>query len=299
MFYKVRKSLATKRFYSKTRKVLDTPPMPVVPAPLAFVSMVSNSDVQMYVLSMKSCYRHFGRGKIVAIIDRDMPVEARQQLQHHFPGIEFQILEDIDVGPCQRGGTWERIIYILERSEQEYVIQVDCDTLAYGQDMTEVLDCVNGNKSFTLSGGERVIVSLEEAAQRARKIDHPYVGMEAEALFDRYPGYENLRYVRGSSGFAGFAKGGFSRKRIEEFHVEMERMLPNRWKEWGTEQCASNFAVANSPDAVVLPFPKYANYVPNEVANVTCSFLHFIGAHRFENDFFAEQGAKIIAKLNA
>jgi hypothetical protein len=60
MFYKLRKSMATKRFYRQTRSILDTKPMPVVPAALAVVSMVSNSDVPMYDLSMKSFYRLLG-----------------------------------------------------------------------------------------------------------------------------------------------------------------------------------------------------------------------------------------------
>jgi hypothetical protein len=296
MFYKFKKSLATSRFYRQTRDILDTRPVPLVPGPVAVVSMVSNNDVQMYLLSMKSFYRRLGRGQLVVVVDRDMPVAARDTLSRHFPGIEFQVLEDIDVGRCQRGGTWERLVYLLERTEREYVIQLDCDTLTFGADIQEVLDCVAQNRSFTLSGGEREIVDLPEAARRARTIKHPYVGIAAESLFDRYPKAETLRYVRGSSGFAGFAKGAFDRAQIEDFHVQMEKLLPARWTEWGTEQCASNFAVANSPGAVVLPHPKYGNFDHYHDPNDS-SFLHFIGAHRFDDNFFAKQGHSVIQAL--
>ena len=296
MFYKLRKSMATQRFYRRTRTIMNTPPMPVVPAPLAIVSMVSNNDVPMYVLSMKSFYSRLGRGRLVVVVDRDMPEASRASLAHHFPGIEFQVLEDIDTGPCQRGGTWERLVYLLGRTAQEYVIQIDCDTLCFGADIDEVLACVAENRSFTLSGGEREIVSLPEAAQRARKINHPYVGIAAESLFDQYPGGEKLQYVRGSSGFAGFARGAFSRAQIEDFHVQMEKLIPARWKEWGTEQCASNFAVANSPGARVLPHPKYGNF-DHHHDPAQSSFLHFIGAHRFDDDLFARLGEKIIGEL--
>jgi hypothetical protein len=233
---------------------------------------------------------------LVVVVDRDMPEASRALLSHHFPGIEFQILEDIDVGRCQRGGNWERLVYLLGRTTSEYVVQLDCDTLFLGSDVQEVLDCVATNRAFTLSGGERVIFSMPEAARRARQIDHPYVGMAAESLFDAYPDAENLRCVRGSSGFAGFARGGFSAAQIEDFHVKMERLLPGRWKEWGTEQCASNFAVANSAGAVVLPFPKYANFDHLHDPKQS-SFLHFIGAHRFDDDFFAKQGQLVIDAL--
>jgi hypothetical protein len=296
MFYKFKKSLATSRFYRETRDILDTRPMPVVTGPAAIVSMVSNSDVQMYLLSMKSFYRRLGCGQLVVVVDRDMPAAARDTLSQHFPGIEFQVLEDIDVGRCQRGGTWERLVYLLERTEREYVIQLDCDTLTFGPDIQEVLDCVAQNRAFTLSGGEREIVDLPEAARRAGRIQHAYVGIAAESLFDHYPKAESLRYVRGSSGFAGFAQGGFSRAQIEDFHVQMEKLLPERWTEWGTEQCASNFAVANSPGAVVLPHPKYGNFDHHHNPKAS-SFLHFIGAHRFDDDFFAKQGQQFIQSL--
>ena len=296
MFYRLKKTIATQRFYSQTRAVLDTPPMPLVAAPLSIVSMVSNSDVQMYLLSMKSFYARLGRGQLVAVVDRDMPDASRALLTSHFPGLKFQTLEDIDVGPCQRGGTWERLVYLLGRTQDEYVIQLDCDTLAFGPDVQEVLDCVAQNRSFTLSGGEKEIVDLPEAARRARQINHPYVGMAAESLFDRYPNAENLKYVRGSSGFAGFARGAFGRAQIEDFHIQMERLLPERWKEWGTEQCASNFAVANSPGAVVLPHPKYGNFDHHHDPKLS-SFLHFIGANRYDDNLFASLGLRIIDEL--
>jgi hypothetical protein len=297
MFYKIKKSLNASRFNRQTSAILDTPPMPVVAGPLAVVTMVSNSDVPMYLLSMKSFYRHLGRGRLVAVIDRDMPDAARGLLRKHFPGIEFQVLEDIDVGPCQRGGTWERLVYLLGLTQEEYVIQLDCDTLFFGPDIDEVLGCVADNRAFTLSGGEREIVGLHEAARRARTINHPYVGLAAESLFDSYPGADQLHYVRGSSGFAGFAKGGFSRAQIESFHIEMEKLLPTRWTEWGTEQCASNFAVANSPGARVLPHPKYGNF-DHHHDPAQSSFLHFIGAHRFDDGLFAKLGQQVIAELS-
>ena len=298
MFYKLRRKIATQGFYRETAGILDTPPMPFVPGGPTIVSMVSNNDVQMYVLSMKSFYARLGRGQLLAVIDRDMPAAARGTLERHFPGIQFQILEDIDVGPCQRGGTWERLVYLLGRTATEYVIQLDCDTLFFGPDISEVLDCVAQNRSFTLSGGEREIVSLPEAARRARTIQHPSVGIEAERLFDQYPNAENLKYVRGSSGFAGFARGAFGRADIETFHVQMEKLLPGRWTEWGTEQCASNFAVANSPDALVLPHPKYGNFDHFHDVKLS-SFLHFIGAHRFDDQLFARLGQQVIRELQA
>ena len=54
--------------------------------------------------------------------------------------------------------------------------------------------------------------------------------------------------------------------------------------------------MANSAGAVVLPFPKYANYDHQHDPKAS-SFLHFIGAYRFDNDFFAQQGQRVIDAL--
>jgi hypothetical protein len=103
---------------------------------------------------------------------------------------------------------------------------------------------------------------MTEAAANAQATENDHIVIATERAFDRHPGRERLKYVRGSSGFAGFAKGGFSRARIEEFHANMTELMGERWREWGSEQCGSNFAVANSPGAVVLPYPQYTSFYP-------------------------------------
>ena len=147
MFYKWRTQRAKARFYRLTAGIMTTPPMPVVEAPWTIISMVSKSDPQMYILAMKSFYRHMKRGKIIAIVDRDMPDEKRNILSHHLPGIKLVYLEDIETGPCQRGGTWERILYVLDHTRDEYAIQIDADTLTFGpEDIQEVKSCVENNR---------------------------------------------------------------------------------------------------------------------------------------------------------
>lgn len=298
MLAKIKQTIAKQNFNFKTKGILDTPPMPVIAADITYASIVTENFISMFLLSMKSFYRHMGKGKILAIIDRAMSETARETLRHHFPGIEFQVIEEVNVGTCQRGGCWERLLTILDRAHNEYVVQVDSDTLSLGADLNEVRDCIAANRAFTLSGGEREIVSVAEAAIRAARIDHPYVGLAVERMLPQYPGAEHLRYGRGSAGFAGFAKGGFDRARMDEFHTIMAGLMGERWTEWGTEQCASNFAVANSPGAVVLPYPKYANFEP-ELDETQASFFHFIGSYRYDKGFYLKASQQVIARLAA
>ena len=197
-----------------------------------------------------------------------------------------------------RGGTWERLVFLLDHSRRRYAIQLDCDTLAFGPDLDEVATCIATNRSFVLSNAGRPIRTMREYAVDARKLEGRYIGIRAEQCFDRYPDCDRLRYVRGSSGFAGFAVGGFDVPRLEAFHEEMRGFMGDEaWRRWGTEQCASNFAVANSPGAMVLPYPKYANFSP-DLQSRNNAFLHFIGSHRYDEDYFVAKARGVIDELN-
>jgi hypothetical protein len=74
------------------------------------------------------------------------------------------------------------------------------------------------------------LMSLPEAAAEATPSE--YNGIITEQLLARYPD-EDVRYVRGSSGFAGFSHVGFTRAGITRFHEEMEKLVgTTRWRGW-------------------------------------------------------------------
>lgn len=298
VFFKLRKKLERAKFDFQIREILKTGPVPVVDAPWAIVSMVAKGDVRMYLLSMKVFYSKLGAGKLVAVIDRDSPSELTQLLSSHFPGIQFVILEDIDTGNCQRGGTWERLVYVVRRSAEEYVIQVDCDTLVIGPDISEIQRCVAANVPFAYADNDWSIKSLREIAAEAETMSSPYVGILLERCFATWPEADGWKYVRASSGLAGFARGGASLDLLEQFHERMKASLDTRWREWGTEQSGSNFLIGNSAGATTLPFPEYATY-PLPHSNERAKFFHFIGSNRFRGNYFALQGRRVIQEMLA
>jgi hypothetical protein len=298
MLYRLRREFRVRAFDRAIGAVHETPPMPVVEAPLSIVSMVNETDLTMYLLTMKAFYRRLGRGRLVAIIPRAMPAAARATLERHFPGIALQPIEDIDVGPCQRGGCWERLLYIVARSAEEYVLQVDSDVLAIDATLEEIAACVAAGTPFTLVDGVRRILPLPEISAAAHRMQTDYIGVVAEQLLERYPDAANLRYVRGSAALAGFARGGISRAAIETFHETMAGLVGPRWREWGTEQCASNFAIANSPGATLLPHPAYTSFFPGGPREGVKLF-HFMGSHRFEEGVFARHARAELAALQA
>ncbi len=204
-------------------------------------------------------------------------------------------LSALETGGCPKGGTWERLVLILERCADEYVIQVDSDTLAKNV-LGEVLQCIEDNRAFTLGTrmGQR-FVTLCEAADHIAGLSGDHVQMVAERAMARFAAPDRRRYVRGSSGFAGFARGGFPRRELEAFSSEMSALIGDKWTEWGSEQVSSNYVVANSPRASVLPYPKYACF-DLRMDPTDSAFLHFIGTNRFDRGVYATLANQVMAR---
>ena len=70
----------------------------------------------------------------------------------------------------------------------------------------------------------------------------------------------------------------------------------DRWTEWGTEQVASSFLLANEPGMVPLPYRRYLNYW-KEPPVADARFLHFVGTHRYSTAEYRVRTRQAIAAL--
>jgi len=254
--------------------------------------MVEPLDVQMYILAVKALYRRLRKGKIVAIHGFPVTLSTAQRdlIHKHLGPVEFRHVDELDTGTCQRGGTWERLVFCIDRTVQDYVIQIDSDILCIGS-IDEVLSAAEQNRAFALAEGIPIqpLPNWIEPGL-ARKSENIVTIFEIKA--NEFPDAPKWLYLRGSSGFAGFSKGGVTRQMLETFHAGGLKVHGERWKEWGTEQIASNCMVANSPGAIPLPYPKYSTWEPEyatfQKKGITkdMSLLHFIGAFRFVGDAY-------------
>lgn len=295
MFFRVRRQLNYWRFNSIVSSIYETPPLAIVDSPLRIVSMLCPRDLTMYLLAAKVLYQRLGHGRFVVLPDRPMADSMLKAIQHHLSGaVEFIPLQSIPTGTCQRGGCWERLLACVDLSESHYVIQMDADTLALG-DLPELRDAVANNRAFALAEGEP-LVSFKEAATAVRDSTEAHIVDAAQRALGRYPGGEAMRYVRASAAFAGFPKAGATRAMVEEFHGEMEALLGPRWREWGSEQVASNAVVANCNSPLMLPYPDYTSVGPGADFG-RLRFGHFVGSDRFLGQRFAHAGARLIREL--
>ena len=285
---RLRRSWNKALFDKAATEVLGTAPLEVKGHSPIFLSMVCHRDVAPYLVAIKSLYCRVGHGRVTIIDDGSLTEEDLATLHRHIPGLEVIDIGLIETSPCPRGGTWERLVKIIELSRDSYVIQLDADTLVSGP-ISEVVTCLDQNRSFLL--GTDAGQTTQSARQTALMVQgwikkygwtRPSVVVESEAILDRLSGAEDRLYVHASSGFAGFSRSAFSLGDLQNFSMEMCELLgEERWKLWGTEQISSNYMLANAPGAAVLPFPRYACFEPH-LKSADFAFLHFIGTYRLQ-----------------
>ena len=293
MFDLLRSTINKRKFSWFCRGILNTPPIRLRPAPVRIVSMVRGDHLSMYLIAIKSFYRQLPGGAITVLDDGTLTELHRRLLRHHLSEPEILRIQDVETGVCPKGSCWERLLHILDRTSDSYIVQLDCDMLTTGP-VPEVVAAIEANRAFTLnSAPDQPIVSLETAAQQVATQDARFMQIRAEQALPRLPASMGRFYVRGSAGFAGFPQGGPGRKAAEEFSTAMEGMLGRAWHEWGSEQISSNYLVCNSPGGLALPWPKYCCFSPGVQVD-QATMLHFLGTWRFQRGVYARKARSVV-----
>jgi len=293
---------AQRRHGRAAARVLATPPRVPGDDGLILFSMIGTRVLAPYLVAAKSLHHHLGRGRFVVLDDGTLTASDRAALAHHLGNPRVLALSDIDTGPAPRGGTWERLLTILDLRAGDYVIQLDSDTVTMGP-VPEVVAAIDAARSFTLFGdansaGLGVLpvagfVSLHHAPD-PRVSAHVQTRIEAVLADVAIPG---LKYIRGCSGFAGFAPSDAGRSLAEAFSREAERLLgPAKWSEWGSEQVTSNMVIANDLDPASLPYDRYTNFW-NTPLGPDVAFAHFVGTYRHHGRAYLDATRAAIAAL--
>lgn len=302
VYAKVLRKLREWHFAHAAKGILATPPVRAADAGLILFSMIGTRVLLPYLVAAKSLHAQLGRGRFVILDDGTLSAADKAVLARHLDDPRIIAIASVDTGPCPRGGTWERLLTILDLRRSDYVIQIDSDTLAQGP-VPEVVAAIDHGRSFTLRGAaESEILPLPQVSTAARAVAGPgrvHVQSAIEQVMEqiRVPARGDLRYARGCSGFAGFAPSTEGRALAEAFSLESERLLGRaRWEEWGTEQVTSNFVVANEPDAFLLPYDRYINYwAEPDVSGA--AFVHFLGTCRYDRGMYRRLTRQAIGRL--
>lgn len=280
-----------------TRGILSTAPLVPGELPFTALSMVHVRDVLSYLVAIKSFAMHANPRHVVIVCDPSIGERERKLFKKHIPHVELRRAEEFRHAMIPQGGCWERLSAISEYSREDYVVQLDADTVTV-RPVPEVVSAIRGEHGFVLAEeSDQRIVTLEETAERARPWVSPTVHIQglSEALMVE-AGLNQPLYVRGCAGFTGFPKTDAMQAELFDFSTKMRKKTDARWSDWGTEQVASNYLVANAPDTVTLPFPMYGT--PNKADDRT-AFLHFIGSMRFTSRMYEKISGAIVGTLRS
>lgn len=282
MFFKFKKTINTIIFNYFNKGILSSPPVLIDErASCVIVSQLYKSDLFMYLAAIKSFTKYITPKKVVVVSDR-LSENDISILKSQIEDLVVIDINDVDCDGFPNKGTWERLLTIYNLSNSDYVIQLDADTLTLNN-IPEVVDAITENRSFALCTflGQKFI-SFKGASQLvANHSDDKHIQIQAELAFEKINNADNLKYIRGCSGFAGFAKGSCNKDFMKDISDAVEKEIGrSKWHEWGSEQVASNITIANSNNPVALPISKY-NYFSPGINMSNFSFLHFIGEFRF------------------
>jgi hypothetical protein len=276
--------------------VTRTPPIETRAPDICVCSQVSARDITMYLVAIKSFHARLGLRKIFAINDGSLTNAHVGLLKEQVPGITILHAKDAPRRQVPKGGCWERFLHIVQLAQSDYVIQLDSDTISRGT-MEEVRDSCAQQRPFIMAGdrdGARII-SCETASRNAAPSTKRHVQILLEQKLSQIDGLMP-NYVRGCAAFFGLPAGIVSLDAVEEFSRRVQSVLGDRWMDWGSEQATVNYFLANLTGTIVLQPPKYTHRW-KETPAAESAFVHFIGTHRFDGQFYGLQSRRIIREL--
>jgi len=235
MFYQLKDRVRRYRFAGACKGVLHAAPVALdASSNLVVLSQVQHKDVPLYLLAVKSFARQVRPRTVCVLNDGSLSANDCAVLREHVPGVNLLELAEFRSAICPRGGTWERLLAIASLVRDHYVIQLDSDTLTIGP-IEEVRHCTERQSAFALgTWNNQKIETMRERCETARKLAHQtdsHVQVVAEANLDKLDDFESLRYVRGCSGFAGFARQSFTREFVEAISGQMQAAIGAKWSE--------------------------------------------------------------------
>ena len=139
--------------------IFNTPPIRAQHDGVAIFSMIGTSVMTPYLIAAKSLHHHLKRGRMVIMDDGTLTELDRSLLRRHLDDPQILSVKDVNVGSCPQGGTWERLLTILDMAADDYVIQLDSDTVTTGP-VPHVEEAIKTNRCFTLLGAETPVQTI-------------------------------------------------------------------------------------------------------------------------------------------
>jgi hypothetical protein len=284
------------RFEASAKGLRGTPPLARGYKNFAVLSMVQHKDLMAYLLAIKTFALRARPARIIVVADPSLDQDDMALLRWHVEGVEilkatdFQTPRDpgwrnLGTAGRDRGPQWR----VLDRPAR--LRHRDPGRRERGRG-----SCVRRPFLRAASRTGRADRRPRDGDRRrtAEAGGNPHIQAMAEARLTDLPDSDTRRYVRGCSGFTGFGHGALTPSALDDLSRQMRALHGKRWDEWGSEQVASNLLAASSPDAFMLPYPRYCNADRQTEATV---LTHYIGYVRFKTRAYELQARAAISDL--
>jgi hypothetical protein len=292
---RIRTDIIKALYRRSIHQILQTPPLKPGNLPFIALSMVHQRDVLSYLVAIKSFAMHTHPARVVIVCDPTIGDQEKAIFKTHIPHAELREATDFQDPRIPKGGAWERLSAITQYSPEAYVVQLDADTVTTAA-IPEIVAAITRQQGFVIRDNpDQGIEPLAQTAQRARHWPSVHVQAIAEQVMVD-AGVKGRFYIRGCSGFTGFASDKMLGEEFFDFAVKMHKKIGDVWTTWSSEQVTSNYLVANQTNTIPLPPNKYASakHMTSEAA-----FIHFIGSERYKNRSYEKTSLAVIPKLNA
>ena len=262
---------------------------------LCTLTMLCKRDFFQYLVSIHSFTSLLNPEKVVVVNDGSLDDWHIKHLQELIDDIIILDGTDFIDERIPTYTSWQRMLAIESLVKDYFVIQLDADLLSK-YDLDEVHQAYRSNYSFILGTESENVSTLVEAQQTAVNRKQPHNGHvqhQSELNLDALDKIGFTHYVRGCAGFAGYAKGSFSKDTLIQISNCMFSRIGDKWREWGSEQTAANMMISNMPGAKVLPLSYYGS-----VARYTqdLKLIHFLGSWRFQGLLYNKLAKQYISE---
>ena len=304
--YRIRTPIQMRRHNMVCRPVLDLPPINARDDGLILFSMIGTKILLPYLVAIKSLWAQLARGRVVILDDGSLTSDDLRLLAYHCDNPTIIPLKSVDITGFLSGGTWERLLTILDCRPEDYVVQLDSDTVTIGP-IDEVAAAIASGTSFVFGGDAEsaargvlpVADYLADYYSDASRATAHVQNILEQAMPQLRQG-EALQYFRGCSGFAGFAPSAGGRALALDLTGQFRSLIgADKLSEWGSEQFMSNLLLANEAQrASVLPGDRYINYWGTPWSGQV-RFLHFLGTHRYTGTAYADATRTALQMMKA
>ena len=138
-----------KRYMATVKEIVSAPP--ALPGSMDFtlLSMVHKRDVFSYLVAAKSFIQFTNPKRIVVVCDPSIQEADKAILLQQIPHLVLRHADEFTHPTVPRGGTWERLYAISGYCAEDYVVQLDADTITCKKN-TAVLNCINAKIGFAI-----------------------------------------------------------------------------------------------------------------------------------------------------